>query len=77
MEAMKQEDETSSSTFIMIAGVVIVLVFIALFISKQLLQKQVVVAHLKNSELSKQQLAKTKGGEFKKIDIQDGPSMEA
>lgn len=34
MEAMKQEDETSSSTFIMIAGVVIVLVFIALFISK-------------------------------------------
>lgn len=49
---MKNEEEKSNSTtFILIAGAIIVLIFVALFVAKSLLSKKVLVAHQRVAEL--------------------------
>jgi len=50
-EMLSSEKDNQSTTFILIAGVIIVLVFVALFLSKMLLTRKVLRSHQKNAEL--------------------------
>jgi len=57
LEVVQDEEESNSTTFILIAGVIIVLIFVALYVAKTVLAKKVVVAHQRAAEL---QAAKVK-----------------
>ena len=55
-----EDSSSKSTTFILIAGIVIVLVFVTLFVSKMMLQKKVLKRHAENFEIRQLQDAKFK-----------------